>query len=430
MVEHIPALGARFDLKKIGNEQNCWQVFWRAVRPRQLAGASLYEGNIHRDDYCIAIQSTDVRVLDLVRSALESCHEFKEVCCSDPFIEGDSCAAIPLPRTGRIDHEGNLIGDDKRMAEHVTAPVDAPEDIVSLDVVESASAVRHRPATTRTEDLPIIDSFEDFDALLHDRFVCRQPGFERDLWISPKELCDMVEKYEAVVEVGVSEHCSERSENALRVRLFPRDHSDVPPIELEGMYMFRSRYAVTQFLQSFLSTPKYADAIPDLAGIIGRFQLHFGEPREGDARSRESDYSGEERIAVADLWPRLQRVRESFGDELNRAVEALLRRREADSVLASSQAVLADDSHRLEAEPEVVILNQEISEDRKKQREEERRRQERENEKRRAEIELETATQEIRRTQQRCIFCGKPLSFSEKLKKLDRHKDCWEFVPE
>ena len=428
MVDHIPTLGARFDLKKVGTEQNCWQVFWRAIRPRQIAGASLYEGSIHRDDYCIALQSTDAEIVNAVRTALEHNVEFKEVCCPDPFIEGDNCVAMSLPRTGRIDFEGNLIGDDKRLAEHVTAPVDSDEEGVSLDVVESASAVRRRPATPRTDDLPIIDSFEDFEALMRDRFVCRNPGFERDLWISPKELCDMVEKYEAVLEVGVSEHSSERSENALRVRLFPRDHSDDPPIELEGLYMFKSRYAVTQFLQGFLSTPKYADAIPDLAGIIGRFQLHFGQPRPAEHRSGEADYTGEERISSAELWPRLQRIRESFGDELTRAVDSLLRRREAEQ-LAATKPVLQEEAQEV-VEPEVIIFNPEISEERKKQREEERRKQERENEKRRAEVELELATQEIRRTQARCIYCGKPLSFSEKLKKLDRHKDCWEFVPE
>lgn len=365
----------------------------------------------------------------MVRDALANCREFTDVCCPDPFIEGDNCVAISLPRTGRIDFEGNLIGDDKRMAEHVTSPVDAKEEGVSLDVVDSASTVRHRPATKRTSDMPIIDGFEDFEALLRDRFVCRAPGYERDLWISPKELCDMVEKYEAVLEVGLSEHNSERAENALRVRLFPKDHSEEPPIELEGLYMFKSRYAVTQFLQSFMSTPKYADAIPDLAGIIGRFQLHFGEPKR-DGRTKPADYTGEERISPADLWPRLQRIRETFGDELNRAVDALTRRREAEAIASDPDSVLQDSSSRDAVEPEVIIFMPEVSEERKQQREEERLRQEEENEKRRAEVELEMATQEIRRAQGRCVFCGKPLSFSEKLKKLDRHKDCWEFVAE
>jgi hypothetical protein len=428
VVDHIPALGARFDLKKIGTEQNCWQVFWRVIRPKQLAGASLFEGTIHQDDYCIAIQSVDQGMVDMVRSALESSPEFAEVSCVDPFIQGDDCIAVPLPRTGRIDFEGNLIGDDKRLAEHVTAPVESPQKQISLDVVDSASTSRYRPATPRTDDLPIIDGFEDFEALLRDRFVCRQSGFERDLWISPKELCDMVEKYEAVISVGMSEHSSDRSENALRVRLFPRDHSEDPPIELEGLYMFKSRYAVTQFLQSFLSTPKYADAIPDLAGIIGRFQLHFGQPRTADSRSREADYTGEERISAAELWPRLQRIRESFGDELNRAVDALTRRREADAANKADSMIREDGNEQIE--PEVLILMPEVTEERKRQREEERLKREEENEKRRAEIELERATQEIRRSQARCIYCGKPLSFSEKLKKADRHKDCWEFSPE
>ena len=171
MVDHIPTLGARFDLKKVGTEQNCWQVFWRAIRPRDIAGASLFEGSIHRDDYCIAVQSTNADLIDAVRAALDNCREFKEVCCSEPFIGGEDFSAISLPRTGRIDSTGNLIGDDKRMSEHVTSPVDSPDEEISLDVVESASTVRRRPATSRTVDLPIIDSFEDFEALMSGRFV-------------------------------------------------------------------------------------------------------------------------------------------------------------------------------------------------------------------------------------------------------------------
>jgi len=130
----------------------------------------------------------------------------------------------------------------------------------------------------------VVDAKEGRIDVIAEVLARHEPGYERDLWISPKELCDMVEKYEAVVGVGLSEHGSDRSENALRVRLFPRDHSEDPPIELEGLYMFKSRYAVTQFLQSFMSTPKYADAIPDLAGIIG-MALRGSQPTIGEGHA-------------------------------------------------------------------------------------------------------------------------------------------------
>lgn len=424
MHEHIPTLGARFDLNKIGEEQNCWQVFWRAVRPEQITGAQLYEGNIHRDDYCIAVQSTDPAVVDFVKHSLEVCGEFKQVCCEPPFILGDDCTAISLPRTGRIDGSGNLIGDDKRFQdEQVLAPVEIEDTLPSIDVLNSLSPIRERPASERTKDLPDLETFQAFEQEFRARFTLRQPGFDRDLWISPKELCDVVEQYADLLEIGLSDHHTERTENALRVRVFPKDGhlNDKGPIELEGLYMFKSRYAVTQFLNSFVSTPRYSDALPDLAGIVGRFHLHFGEPRD----RAEADYSQEEHIAPAELWFRLHRVMDSFGEELLRAAESLNRRRAIESAPFVQPEVPEE-----EREPEPVVIDPEALEAKRREREEKRREEEQELAKRRAEIELEAATQEIRRTQGRCIFCGKPLGFAEKLKKADRHKDCWEYIGE
>lgn len=424
MLEHIPTLGARFDLNKIGTEQNCWQVFWRAVRPEQIPGASLYEGSIHRDDYCIALQSTDPALVDFVRHSLDVCREFREVCCAEPFIDGDACASIELPRTGRIDANGNLIGDDKRTTEAALQPVGIDETFETIDVLRSASFLREIPASERTRDLPEIASFEDFVQFFKDRFVFQQPGFDREIWLSPKELCDVVEMYAPMLEIGLSQHHMDRSENALRVRIFGVGRPDLDPVELEGLYMFKSRFAVTQFLQSFVSTPRYADALPDLAGIVGRFHLHFGQPRPNAATP---DYSQEDRISPSELWPRLHAVIESFGEELTRAAETLNRRRMIEESPLLQPAAPQEES---EPEPEPVVIDPEILEAKRKEREARQRAEEEELAKRRAEIELEAATQEIRRTQQRCIFCGKPLGFSEKLKKVDRHKDCWEYVGE
>lgn len=427
----MPTLGARFDLHKVGTEQNCWQVFWGAVKPDQIKGASLYEGSVHRGDYCIALQSADPAVVEIVRHSLSCSHEFKESCCEEPFLEGDLCTAIPLPRTGRVDENGNLIGDDKRMSGQVTAPVpNVTEEGVSLDVLESASTVRIKPASERTHDLPELHDFEGFEKLVKSRFIFHRPGYDRDIWITPKELCDVVEHYADLIEVGLSTHDSDRSENALRVRLFGKSREDVEPIELEGLYMFKTRYAVTQFLNSFISTPAYSDALPDLAGIIGRFHLHFGQPRYGEARTKAPDYSREERIAPAELWHRLVAIRETFGEELNRAVDSLRRRREIELTTASPLLQQPREEPAEVPEPQLNVVTEEKLAEIRARKEAERLAAEEELNRRRMEIELERATQDIRRSQGRCIFCGKPLGFLEKRKDLDRHKDCWEYEPE
>lgn len=430
MLENLPALGARFDLHKVGTEQNCWQVFWSAVRPEQIAGASLYEGSINRGDYCIALQSTDPAMVDFVRHSLSRSSEFNTVCCEEPFLQGDQCTAAPLPRTGRVDESGNLIGDDKRMSGIATEPVPNVQDDVSLDVLESASTVRRKPASERTAELPDLADFEEFQSLVKARFIFHRPGYDRDIWMTPQELCDLVERYRDILEVGLSAHNSERAENALRVRIFGKDRPEIEPIELEGLYMFKTRYAVTQFLQSFISTPAYSDALPDLAGIIGRFHLHFGQPRYGEARTHPPDYSKEEKIPPVELWPRLLAIRETFGDELNRAVDSLRRRRETESEAAHAILQQSPEQPVEEPEPEPITVTEEKLAEIRARREAERQAEEEELNRRRMEVELERATQDIRRTQGRCIYCGKPLGFMEKRKELDRHKDCWEYIPE
>ncbi len=427
----MPTLGARFDLHKVGTEQNCWQVFWSAVKPEQIKGASLYEGTVHRGDYCIALQSLDPAVVDIVRHCLSGSHEFKESCCEEPFLEGQLCTVIPLPRTGRVDENGDLIGDDKRMSGQVTAPVpNAKEHEISLDVLESASTLRMKPASERTQDLPELDDFQGFEKLVKNRFIFHRPGYDRDIWITPKELCDLVEHYGSLVEIGLSSHNSDRSENALRVRLFAKDRDNLDPIELEGLYMFKTRYAVTQFLNSFISTPAYSDALPDLAGIVGRFHLHFGQPRYAESRTKPPDYSQEQKIEPTELWHRLAAIRESFGDELNRAVDSLRSRREIELATASPLLQESREDAGEQPEPQLNVVTEEKLAEIRARKEAERLAEEEELSRRRMEIELERATQDIRRSQGRCIFCGKQLGFMEKRKELDRHKDCWEYVPE
>lgn len=424
MIEQIPSIAARFNLEKVGTEQNCWQVFWSVVRPENIAGSALYEGSIHGDDYYIALQHADPAVVDLVRSALIKCDEFGLVCLSPPFMEGDEVIALPLPRSGRVDANGNLIGDDRRLLETESDKKGTEHEAVYVDVLESASTYRVKPASPRTEDLPAVATLNQVQVLLKERFVSRQPGYEREIWISPKELCDVVEEYSSLVSVGLSLHSSERSENALRIRLFSKHNPGQKPIELEGMYMFKSRQALSVFLQSFNASPKYADALPDLAGILGRFQLHFTEPANREA----ADYSKEEDLSPEELWPKLLEIREGFGDELNRAVDTLRARRRADLSAASSDDQLRPDPNVKTVVEDDVEVPEDVLEDLRRKREKEKARQEAENEHRRQEVLRETETQNRRRSDSRCIFCGKPLGLAEKLKKVDRHRDCWEYV--
>lgn len=120
MIRNMPTIGVRYDIDKAGGGYYgfaCWKIFWQAITPEEIGGASLYEGdtaatlNNQERVFCIAIQSLDTEATAKIKAALTQSEAFKRVCANPMFVEGSSCAAEPLSDAGRIDAEGNLAGD-------------------------------------------------------------------------------------------------------------------------------------------------------------------------------------------------------------------------------------------------------------------------------------------------------------------------------
>lgn len=116
----MPILGIQFDVQRVKSGSYgaaCWQIFFSIVEPTGIAGASLYEGDTNesmqggRDVYCLAIQSHDDDVLARVKQLMSRSDEYKKVCATPMFLEGQRCLAEPLPPAGRIGHDGGLVGD-------------------------------------------------------------------------------------------------------------------------------------------------------------------------------------------------------------------------------------------------------------------------------------------------------------------------------
>jgi len=120
MILNMPTIGVRFDIEKAGGGYygfTCWKVFWQAINPEEVGVASLYEGdtaatlNDREDVFCIAVQSLDSGAIAKIKTALTENEGFKRVCANPMFVEGSSCSAEPLPDAGRIDADGNIVGD-------------------------------------------------------------------------------------------------------------------------------------------------------------------------------------------------------------------------------------------------------------------------------------------------------------------------------
>lgn len=117
---NLPTLGIRFDITKFDSASygiECWKIFWRCAGTKLLRVALLYEGDtsvtLNGDEsvFCIAVQTMDPHMLDLVRQSFLQSQEFQKTKASPEFIEHPLAQREPLPEAGRIDALGNLTGD-------------------------------------------------------------------------------------------------------------------------------------------------------------------------------------------------------------------------------------------------------------------------------------------------------------------------------
>ena len=145
MIPNMPTIGVRFDIEKAGGGYygvTCWNVFWQAIDTRKIGVASLYEGDTaatlsgKESVFCIAVQILDIRTIAKIKIALTQNETFKLICANPMFAEGSSCLAEPLPYAGRIDAQGNLVGDAgmarsalDRVKQERAQPIQALEEV-------------------------------------------------------------------------------------------------------------------------------------------------------------------------------------------------------------------------------------------------------------------------------------------------------------
>lgn len=120
MLSDVPTIGIRFDVDKVDSGSYgiaCWKIFWTAIGPAQLPGAMLFEGDTtatmedRENVFCIAIQCLDDSIIEQVKLALIESDAFRAVCARPRFVEGDQCAAEPLPLVDQIDCAGTLTAE-------------------------------------------------------------------------------------------------------------------------------------------------------------------------------------------------------------------------------------------------------------------------------------------------------------------------------
>ncbi len=115
-------LGILFDSEKLGDifyGSVAYQIFFDALDTRQLAGCTLYSGDIinatiqgNVNVYCIAIASADETKIDLLRNAFWAYHAKGLLPLPIRFLEHDQVSQEPLISHGLIGRTGKPRRDD------------------------------------------------------------------------------------------------------------------------------------------------------------------------------------------------------------------------------------------------------------------------------------------------------------------------------
>lgn len=317
MLPNISTLGIRFDIDKLESGAYAiaaWKVFWRAVDIDSLAGATvLWEGdtaatlNGSEKVFCIVVQSVTAD-LEAVQSTLEQNTEFQSVTASPPFVEAADAQKERLPEAGQIDPLGNLVGKAYNARPALGAVQKERQEGRQSDQLSTAVPERKKPASRRTEQPPNISSLVELLDFLLTRFGLEKYFF----WLTPEELCDIVERYANILQVQWHEASCALSVDMTYVTLFNKGKAG-NNIALHGIFPFGNETDAVDFCYDNSSNPKELfGQLEKLWGIHGKFATNFF----GQSHSNwvdEDRYDKQRDIDAFDLWPRICRKRLTLG---------------------------------------------------------------------------------------------------------------------
>lgn len=224
------------------------------------------------------------------------------------FVEGSKCIREPLVSAGKIDASGSLVGDAGTSRSALGTVRKERQSVTQAAPQPTATTKRLIPASSRTSDLPVLSSFAKLEEFLERTFTTREVDYT--YWLTPEELCDIVERYTDLIEVEFSEYSCGLSEDVACVRLFQKNPPAGNPIEFIGMFSFPSVSDAANHWKEIGPERGLAKIVPRLADIQGKWHLNFGEHF---GNPRDITYEKENDIAPDSLWMRICTRRERLG---------------------------------------------------------------------------------------------------------------------
>jgi len=318
VVYNMPALEIQFDITKVESRAygiECWKVFWRTVDIKKISSTLLFgsDTDVMTNDeeriYCIAVRSFDTVILGKIRAALEKSTEFQKIAASPAFIESALVERENMIDAGRVDSEGNLVGyaHNSRVALGIVRR--EKNRLIKVEQQSTPITVRKKPASSRTKDFPSISSLKELLSFLLTNFGEKNKS---EFWVTPEELCDIVEKYAEIFQVQWDVSSCGLSEDMTYVTLFNKGKAG-ENIALNGLFPFPTESEAKNFCYDRRQNFEYLfGQIEGLWGIQGRFATNFNVKSMNNL-VEEKYYTRKHDIDAFDLWPRICRRREALG---------------------------------------------------------------------------------------------------------------------
>jgi hypothetical protein len=314
MIPNIPTLGVRFDIDKIDSAAyglECWRVFWSAIDPEDMIGVHLYEGdtvdtNAGKENvFCIGIQSKDQSILDAIRMSLESNIGFDRVASTPAFVEGSHAEAEHMVEAGEVDHGGNLIGESPRARPALGKVRRERGGELAVDVLVEPAPARTPPASPRTESLPELSSIVELKQYLTEKFNPEpEKAWGTLFWITPEEVCDIVDHYAGLVQVYWATNAMPFTEEVVEISLFNKQQQEDLSLLLWGMFSFPSEADAQAYCHDKGRHPDYMiGQLEKLMHVEGKVAFNFTGMASGVSLVSYKEKRGiNKSVAPEQLW--------------------------------------------------------------------------------------------------------------------------------
>jgi hypothetical protein len=318
----MPSLGIRFDIEKLEEHDSsiyarpAWEIVFKAFGLTNFSGETdLFEGDTSGTVsgseyvYCLGIHNNDVALLKRIRTAVDNSEEFNAVANATRFVEGTALSSEPLVHAAHIDGKGDFEIKPGSCLRLVLAKLRKEER--SQSAADIAAVDRKKPASKRSTNLPEIKSLDKLESMLLKRFSHHDAHPDMYFFLTPEELCDVVERYDGVFRAYWKE-TEGSSGDEIEVRMTEPfeynndDDTDVETLEFTGLCAFASNADAVGYCRN-------NEFNPARWGVQGAFATYFQGSSGNSLWSWEKEEFRDLYVSADDLWKKICERRAQLG---------------------------------------------------------------------------------------------------------------------